>query len=151
MAGYEQEYRRSLEDPEGFWGEVAEDVHWSRRWNKVLDDSNPPFYRWFRGGELNTCYNAVDLHVEQGRGEQAAVIWDSPLAGEVRKITYRELREQVARFAGALRAQGVARGDRVIIYMPMVPEAVVAMLACARLGAIHSVVFGGFASHELAA
>jgi propionyl-CoA synthetase len=151
MAGYEQEYRRSLEDPEGFWGEVAQDVHWTRRWDKVLDGSNAPFYRWFRGGELNTCYNAVDVHVEQGRAEQVAVIWDSPLAGEVRKITYRELRDQVARFAGALRSEGVQRGDRVIIYMPMVPEAVVAMLACARLGAIHSVVFGGFAAHELAA
>ena len=151
MAGYEQEHRRSLEDPEGFWGEVAQDVHWTRRWDKVLDKSNAPFYRWFRGGELNTCYNAVDLHAEQGRGEQPAIIWDSPLAGQVRKITYRELRDEVARFAGALRRQGVQRGDRVIIYMPMVPEAVVAMLACARLGAIHSVVFGGFASHELAA
>jgi len=151
MAGYEQEHRRSLTDPEGFWGDVARDVHWTRRWDKVLDQSNPPFYRWFRGGELNTCYNAVDLHVEQGRGEQAAIVWDSPLAGQVRKITYRELRDEVARFAGALRRQGVQRGDRVIIYMPMVPEALVAMLACARLGAIHSVVFGGFASHELAA
>ena len=151
MAGYEQEYRRSIEDPDGFWGEVAQDLHWTRRWDKVLDDSNAPFYRWFRGGELNTCYNAVDLHVEQGRADQAAIIWDSPLAGEVRKITYRELRDEVAQFAGALRRQGVERGDRVIIYMPMVPQAVVAMLACARLGAIHSVVFGGFASHELAA
>ena len=151
MAGYEQEYRRSLDDPEGFWGEVAQDVHWTKRWDEVLDRSKAPFYRWFRGGELNTCFNAVDLHVEQGRGEQAALIWDSPLAGEVRRITYRELRDEVARFAGALRRQGVQRGDRVIIYMPMVPEAVVAMLACARLGAIHSVVFGGFASHELAA
>src|SRR6266446_3931610 len=151
MAGYEQDYRRSLDDPEGFWGEVAQDVRWTRRWDEVLDDSNPPFYRWFRGGELNTCFNAVDLHVELGRGEQAALIWDSPLAGELRRITYRELRDEVARFAGALRRQGVQRGDRVIIYMPMVPEAVVAMLACARLGAVHSVVFGGFASHELAA
>jgi len=151
MAGYEQEYRRSLDDPEGFWGEVAQDVHWTKRWDEVLDRSKAPFYRWFRGGELNTCFNAVDLHVEQGRGEQAALIWDSPLAGEVRRITYRELRDEVARFAGALRGQGVQRGDRVILYMPMVPEAVVAMLACARLGAIHSVVFGGFASHELAA
>ncbi|HYR21176.1 MAG TPA: propionyl-CoA synthetase, partial [Myxococcales bacterium] len=140
-----------LDDPEGFWGEVAQDVHWTKRWDEVLDRSKAPFYRWFRGGELNTCFNAVDLHVEQGRGEQAALIWDSPLAGEVRRITYRELRDEVARFAGALRGQGVQRGDRVILYMPMVPEAVVAMLACARLGAIHSVVFGGFASHELAA
>jgi propionyl-CoA synthetase len=151
MAGYEQEYRRSLDDPEGFWGEVAEDVRWTKRWDRVLDRSKAPLYRWFRGGELNTCFNAVDRHVEEGRAEQLALIWDSPLAGETRKLTYRELRDEVARFAGALRDQGVQRGDRVIIYMPMVPEAVVAMLACARLGAIHSVVFGGFASHELAA
>ncbi|HWE24317.1 MAG TPA: AMP-binding protein, partial [Myxococcales bacterium] len=151
MAGYEQEYRRSLDDPEGFWGEVAQDVRWTKRWDKVLDRSQAPLYRWFRGGELNTCFNAVDLHVEEGRGEQHALVWDSPLAGEVRKLTYRELRDEVARFAGALRRQGVGKGDRVIIYMPMVPQAVVAMLACARLGAIHSVVFGGFASHELAA
>ena len=151
MAGYEQEYRRSLDQPESFWGEAAQEVRWTKRWDQVLDRSNPPFYRWFRGGELNTCFNAVDLHVEEGRGEQVALIWDSPLAGEVRAISYRELRDQVARFAGALRRLGVAKGDRVIVYMPMVPEAVVAMLACARLGAIHSVVFGGFASHELAA
>jgi propionyl-CoA synthetase len=148
---YEQEYRRSLEDPEGFWGEVAEDIHWTKRWDKVLDRSAAPLYRWFRGGELNTCFNAVDLHVDRGRAEQLALVWDSPLAGEVRTLTYRELRDEIARFAGALRRQGVDRGDRVIIYMPMVPQAVVAMLACARLGAIHSVVFGGFASHELAA
>jgi propionyl-CoA synthetase len=151
MAGYAEEYRRSLEDPEGFWGEVAQDVRWTRRWDKVLDRSRAPFYRWFPGGELNTCFNAVDLHVEEGRADQLALVWDSPLAGEVRKFTYQKLRDEVARFAGALRRQGVQRGDRVIIYMPMVPQAVVAMLACARLGAIHSVVFGGFASHELAA
>jgi propionyl-CoA synthetase len=149
--GYQETYRRSLDDPEGFWAHIAEDVRWEKRWTKVLDSSSPPFYRWFRGGELNTCFNALDLHVEQGRGDQHALIWDSPLAGEVRRLTYRELRDQVAHFAGALRAQGVGRGDRVVIYMPMVPEAVVAMLACARLGAVHSVVFGGFASHELAA
>jgi propionyl-CoA synthetase len=151
MAGYAEEYRRSLDDPEGFWGEIAEEVRWTRRWDEVLDRSRTPFFRWFRGGELNTCFNAVDLHVLEGRAEQLALVWDSPLAGEVRKLTYRQLRDEIARFAGALRRQGLQRGDRVIIYMPMVPEAVVAMLACARLGAIHSVVFGGFASHELAA
>jgi len=151
MPGYEEAYRRSLEDPEGFWGEVARDVRWNRRWTQVLDRSSAPLYRWFRGGELNTCFNALDLHVEEGRGDQPALVWDSPLAGEIARFTYRELRDQVALFAGALQRQGVARGDRVIIYMPMVPQAVVAMLACARLGAIHSVVFGGFASHELAA
>ncbi|GAB4350410.1 MAG: propionyl-CoA synthetase [Gammaproteobacteria bacterium] len=143
-------YRRSIEDKEGFWAEAAEKIDWYKRWDKVLDDSNIPFYRWFAGGELNTCYNAVDRHVEGGRADQAAIIYDSPVTNTQRTYTYRELRDAVARFAGALKAQGVTKGDRVIIYMPMVPEAAIAMLACARLGAIHSVVFGGFASKELA-
>ena len=148
---YARVYARSLADPEGFWGEAAEALPWDRRWDRVLDDSRPPFYRWFAGGRLNTCYNAVDRHVDDlGRGDQLAIIYDSPVTGSVQRISYRELRDRVARFAGALAAQGVGRGDRVIVYMPMVPEALVAMLACARLGAIHSVVFGGFASHELA-
>jgi propionyl-CoA synthetase len=147
---YRDAYRRSREDPEGFWGERAEALTWERRWDRVLDASRAPFYRWFSGGRINTCYNALDRHVEQGRGEQAALIYDSPVTGAVARLTYRELRERVARFAGALTAQGVSHGDRVIIYMPMVPEAVVAMLACARIGAVHSVVFGGFAPHELA-
>jgi propionyl-CoA synthetase len=150
MGDYQAIYDRSITDPEGFWGEVAEDIHWYRKWDNVLDDTNKPFYKWFTGGELNTCYNAVDLHVENGRGDQAALIYDSPVTDTKRTITYSELRDEVARFAGALRAQGVNKGDRVIIYMPMVPEAVIAMLACARLGAVHSVVFGGFASNELA-
>jgi propionyl-CoA synthetase len=150
MGDYQAAYDRSINDPEGFWAEVAEDIHWVRKWDKVLDESRKPFYRWFVGGELNTCYNALDLHVEQGRGSQAALIYDSPVTGTGRTFTYAELRDQVALFAGALRAQGVEKGDRVIIYMPMVPEAAIAMLACARLGAVHSVVFGGFASHELA-
>ena len=149
-SAYEAAYRRSLDDPEGFWGQAAEDIHWTRRWTRVLDDSRKPLYRWFAGGELNTCYNAVDIHVEQGRGEQVAIIYDSPVTGTIKKITYREFRDLVARFAGALVQQGVTKGDRVIIYMPMVPEALVAMLACARIGAIHSVVFGGFAPKELA-
>ncbi len=147
---YRAAWRRALEDPEGFWGERAEALAWERRWERVLDASRAPFYRWFVGGRLNTCYNALDRHVEQGRGEQAALIYDSPVTGTVARLSYRELCDQVARFAGALAAQGVARGDRVIIYMPMVPEAVVAMLACARIGAVHSVVFGGFAPLELA-
>src|SRR5207302_435467 len=147
---YRDAYRRAHEDPEGFWGERAEALHWERRWDRVLDASRAPFYRWFTGERINTCYNALDRHVEQGRGEQAALIYDSPVTGTVVRLTYRELRERVARFAGALAAQGVGRGDRVVIYMPMVPEAVVAMLACARIGAVHSVVFGGFAPHELA-
>ena len=141
---------RSLRDPKTFWGEAAEQVHWYRKWDKVLDESNKPFYRWFTGGEVNTCYNALDLHVENGRGEQTALIYDSPVTDQIKSFTYRELRDKVALFAGVFAAQGVGKGDRVIIYMPMVPEAVVAMLACARLGAVHSVVFGGFAANELA-
>ncbi|MSO84945.1 MAG: propionyl-CoA synthetase [Rhodospirillales bacterium] len=147
---YDIAYARSIEDPEGFWGEVAEDIRWTRKWSKVLDSSNPPFYRWFVGGELNTCFNAVDRHVEEGRADQQALIYDSPVIGQIRKFTYRELQDIVARTAGMLAAHGVGKGDRVILYMPMVPEAVFAMLACARIGAVHSVVYGGFASNELA-
>jgi propionyl-CoA synthetase len=147
---YQELHSRSLTDPEGFWGEAAEDITWIKRWDSVLDGSNPPFYRWFKGGVLNTCYNAVDRHVEAGRGEQNALIYDSPVTGTVQAITYGELRDQVARFAGVLRGLGVEKGDRVIVYMPMIPQAAMAMLACARLGAVHSVVFGGFAPHELA-
>ncbi len=149
--GYAEVYGRSLSDAQAFWAEVAEDIHWYKKWDKVLDDSNPPFYRWFTGGEVNTCYNAVDRHVEVGRGDQLALIYDTPITGEpTQKITYKELQHKVAHFAGALKAQGVEKGDRVIIYMPMVPEAAIAMLACARIGAVHSVVFGGFAPNELA-
>ena len=147
---YDEVYRRAQRDPDGFWAAAAEDIHWDRRWDHVLDASRPPYYRWFRGGRLNTCYNALDVHVDRGRGKQVALIYDSPVTGTVRSFTYFELRDQVARFAGALRRQGVEAGDRVILYMPMVPEAVIAMLACARIGAVHSVVFGGFAPKELA-
>jgi propionyl-CoA synthetase len=147
---YDEVYQRARRDPEGFWAAAAEDIHWDRRWDRVLDATRPPYYRWFPGGRLNTCYNALDVHVDRGRGKQLALIYDSPVTQTVRSFTYFELRDQVARFAGALRRQGVAQSDRVIIYMPMVPEAVIAMLACARLGAIHSVVFGGFAPKELA-
>src|SRR5713101_6239859 len=147
---YEQVYQRSMRDPEGFWASAAEDIYWDRRWDKVFDDSRPPYYRWFVGGRLNTCFNALDVHIERGRGKQLALIYDSPVTSTVRAYTYDALRDEVARTAGALRRRGIGKGDRVIIYMPMVPEAVVAMLACARIGAIHSVVFGGFASHELA-
>jgi propionyl-CoA synthetase len=149
-SGYEAAYRRSLEDPEGFWGEAAEGIVWTRKWQRVLDGSRKPLYRWFVGGELNTCFNAVDRHVEEGRGDQLAIIYDSPVTNTIQTFTYRSFRDLVARFAGALVQQGVGKGDRVIIYMPMVPEALVAMLACARIGAIHSVVFGGFAPKELA-
>ena len=147
---YDEVYARSLRDPQGFWGAVAEDIHWERRWDRVFDDARPPYYRWFTGGVLNTCYNALDLHIDRGRGKQRALVYDSPVTDTNQTFTYAELRDEVARVAGALRRQGIAQGDRVIIYMPMVPEAVVAMLACARIGAVHSVVFGGFASNELA-
>jgi propionyl-CoA synthetase len=147
---YDEVRARSLDDPEGFWAEAAGEIHWHRKWHTVLDGSNTPFYRWFVGGEVNTCYNAVDRHVENGRGEQVALIYDSPVTNTIRSLTFSELRDEVAGFAGALAALGVSKGDRVIVYMPMIPEAVIAMLAVARLGAVHSVVFGGFASHELA-
>jgi propionyl-CoA synthetase len=147
---YDASYARSLRDPEGFWGAAAEDLYWDKRWDRVFDGSRPPYARWFVGGMLNTCYNALDLHVDRGRGKQRALVYDSPVTGTIETFTYAELRDQVARVAGALARQGIGRGDRVIIYMPMVPEAIMAMLACARIGAIHSVVFGGFASNELA-
>jgi len=146
---YDEVYRRAHDDPEGFWAARAEDIHWEKRWDRVLDDSRPPYYRWFAGGVLNTCYNALDLHVDRGRGKQTALIYDSPVTQTVRAFTYLELRDEVARFAGALRRQGVEKGDRVIIYMPAVPEAVIAMLACARIGAIHSVVFAGMGTQAL--
>ncbi|MBS3810203.1 MAG: propionyl-CoA synthetase, partial [Desulfobacterales bacterium] len=148
---YESAYYQSIHNPETFWAQAAEDCHWFKKWDRVLDDSAKPFYRWFTGGSINTCYNALDYHVdERGRGKHTALIYDSPVTDTVRKYTYAELRDIVARFAGVLADQGVAKGDRVIIYMPMIPEAIVSMLACARIGAIHSVVFGGFAARELA-
>jgi propionyl-CoA synthetase len=151
MGAYRDAYDRSLADPEGFWREAAAAIDWVRPPERVLDAGNPPFHRWFPDAELNTCHNALDRHVEGGRADQVALIYDSPVTGSRRAYTYRELRDDVALFAGALRRLGVARGDRVVIYMAMVPEAVIAMLACARLGAVHSVVFGGFAARELAA
>jgi propionyl-CoA synthetase len=147
---YEATYRRSLAEPEIFWLQAATAIDWTVAPTRALDDSQPPFYRWFPDGELNTCHNALDRHVAAGRAEQVALVYDSPVTGQVRRFTYAELLEEVARFAGALRGLGVGRGDTVVLYLPMVPEAVVAMLACARLGAVHSVVFGGFAPHELA-
>ncbi|MEM7196332.1 MAG: propionyl-CoA synthetase [Pseudomonadota bacterium] len=147
---FDQVYRHSRKNPQEFWAEAAENIFWYKKWDTVLDDTDKPFYRWFTGGTTNVCYNAVDLHVEQGRGDQLAIIHDSAITDSQQKITYRELQQRVARFAGALRTNGVEKGDRVIVYMPMVPEAVIAMLACARIGAVHSVVFGGFAANELA-
>lgn len=150
MGRYEEVFQKSIEDPNGFWGEAADGITWYKKWDKVLDESNPPFYKWFIGGELNTCFNALDRHVEGGRADQVALIYDSPVGEQKYKLTYRELRDQVALFAGALKGLGVTKGDTVVIYMPMIPQAVISMLACARLGAVHSVVFGGFAANELA-
>ena len=147
---YDQVYARSINDPVSFWAEAAEEIHWYKKWDKVLDESNKPFYRWFTGGEVNTCYNAVDRHVEKGRGSQVGLIYDSPVTQRTQSFTFQDLQTRVAKCAGALASLGVSKGDRVIIYMPMIPETVIAMLATARLGAIHSVVFGGFASPELA-
>jgi len=150
MSAYRQAHARSLADPEGFWGEAAAAIDWDRPYERVLDSSAAPFYRWFPGGMLNTCHNAVDRHVDAGRGDQAALVYDSPVTGTMRRFTYRQLRDEVARCAGGLLSLGIEPGDRVIIYMPMIPEAVISMLACARIGVIHSVVFGGFAAKELA-
>ncbi|GLW04891.1 propionyl-CoA synthetase [Microtetraspora sp. NBRC 13810] len=147
---YADVFARSIDDPEGFWAEAARAVTWTRPPSRILDAEAPPFYRWFPGSELNTCYNALDRHVEAGNGERPALVYDSPVAGVRATFTYARLLDLTARFAGVLESLGVERGDRVVIYMPMVPEAVVAMLACARLGAVHSVVFGGFAPKELA-
>ena len=147
---YVEAFESSIKTPDVFWAKAAEDLHWYKKWDKVLDDSKKPFYRWFTGGIVNTCYNALDYHVENGRADQVALIYDSPVTDTVKKYTYRQLRDEVAIFAGALAARGVVKGDRVLIYMPMIAEAAVAMLACARLGAVHSVVFGGFAANELA-
>src|SRR5262249_8855048 len=147
---YEEARARSVDDPEGFWAEAANEIHWYKKWHKIFDDSSKPFDRWFVGGEVNTCYNALDRHIDNGRADQLALIYDSPVTDTIQSFTFRELREQVAKCAGALAKLGLSKGDRVIIYMPMIPEAVIAMLAVPRLGAIHSVVFGGFASQELA-
>ena len=152
MSGeYEKAFRESVVDPERFWGAAAENVQWYRPPDQVLNSANPPFYRWFEGVVLNSCYNALDYHVEHGHGDRIALIYDSPVTKTIKRYTYGELRDLVARCAGGLRQLGVVKGDRVVIYMPMIPEAVIAMLACARIGAIHSVVFGGFAARELAA
>ena len=149
MGDYRQLFDASVAAPCAFWAQAARAVTWTRAPQRILDDSHPPFYRWFPDGELNTCANALDRHIDE-RGDQAALIYDSPVTGTQRVYTYRELLDETARFAGVLRDLGVGKGDRVVLYMPMIPEAVIAMLACARLGAVHSVVFGGFAAHELA-
>ncbi len=150
MGSYRDAYEASLTDPEGFWGEQAQLVDWIKKPQRVLDSDNAPFYRWFPGATLNTCYNALDRHVVAGHADRTALIYDSPVTGSRARFSYAELLEQVAAFAGALSGFGVEKGDRVVVYMPMIPEAVIAMLACARIGAVHSVVFGGFAPQELA-
>ena len=149
VGDYREAFSASLSDPEDFWVRAAGAVTWTRAPQRILDDDNAPFYRWFPDGELNTCANALDRHID-ARGDQPALIYDSPVTGSKRVYTYRELLSETELFAGALRELGVCPGDRVVLYMPMIPEAVIAMLACARLGAVHSVVFGGFAAHELA-
>jgi len=151
VSGYDEVYRQSIEDPETFWGHAAEEIVWEKRWNKVLGNSHGPCSTWFEGAILNTCYNCLDLHIERGNGERNALIYDSPVTSTIQKFSYRELRDLVAGCAGGLVQHGVKKGDCVVIYMPMIPETVIAMLACARIGAIHSVVFGGFAARELAA
>ena len=147
---YNRHLEQSLKNPEDYWGEISENTVWTKKWDKVLDNSNSPFVRWFVNGELSLCYNAVDRHVDEGHGDQAALIWDSPITGAKRTISYRELQENVARAAGLLSRMGVEKGDRVMVYMPMIPETIISMLAIIRLGAVHSVVFGGFAAKELA-
>ena len=148
---YDHSYKTSIINPEKFWGEAARDVKWFKPYKKVLDDSNPPFYRWFPEGKINTCFNAIDRHVEEGNGSRTAIIYDSPVTSKKISFTYSDLKKRVSIFAGALKNFGIKKGDRIIIYMPMIPEALVAIFACARIGAVHSVVFGGFASNELAA
>ena len=147
---YKEIYDNSIINREKFWQEVSNNIFWYKKPTKILNSDNPPFYKWFGDGETNTCYNALDLHIEEGRGDKLAIIYDSPITGVKKNITYKELRDRVALFAGALKNQGINKGDRVIIYMPMIPEAVIAMLACGRIGAVPSVVFGGFAANELA-
>ena len=150
MAYYKDIYESWKKNPLQFWDQQSNDIDWIRKPKKILDDENIPFYKWFPDGVLNTCFNAIDRHVIDGRGEQDAIIYDSPITNVKQKISYSQLLFRVSQFSGALRKQGVKKSDRVIIYMPMIPEAVIAMLACARIGAVHSVVFGGFASNELA-
>ncbi|HEX6937503.1 MAG TPA: AMP-binding protein, partial [Actinomycetes bacterium] len=150
MGDYRTAFAQSISDPSTFWADAARHIDWQKPPTTVLDDSAAPFYRWFPDGTLNTCENALDRHVAAGSGQRTALVYDSPVTGTKRTYTYAQLLDETATFAGALSSLGVRHGDRVVVYMPMVPEAVVAMLACARLGAVHSVVFGGFAAHELA-
>jgi len=150
LSKYQETFNRSLSNPDKFWSEAADQVKWIKKFDKVVHCERKPFYRWFKGGKINTCYNALDRHIEEGNGDRTALIFDSAMTNTKKKFSYKELRDATAKLAGGLQRQGVKKGDRVIIYMPMIPEAIQAMLACARIGAVHSVVFGGFASNELA-
>ncbi|KAL3225709.1 hypothetical protein MRX96_025634 [Rhipicephalus microplus] len=147
---YRDAYLTACEEPDSFWPDVAKRLVWDRKWIRVIDDYHKPFTKWFPGGEISVCYNAVDRHVAAGKGDHVAIIYDSPVTNVIAKITYKELKDQVSRVAGVLKKWGIRKGDRVIIYMPMIPETIYAMLACSRIGAIHSLVFGGFAAKELA-
>jgi len=149
MGNYQESWERSIKDPEGYWGEVAEKLFWKKRWTRVLDRSREPFYRWFVGGETNLCYNAIDRHLA-AKASRPAIIWESTEMNARRVLTYKEFHKEVNRFAFLLKKMGVKKGDRIIIYMPMIPEALVAMLACVRIGAIHGVVFAGFSYESLA-
>jgi propionyl-CoA synthetase len=150
LSNYEKIFKQSLSNPEEFWSKAAEDVKWIKKFDKVIHTDGPPFYKWFKGGKINTCYNALDRHVDEGNGERTALIYDSAMTKTKKKFSYKELKDHTSKLAGALDKHGVKKGDRVIIYMPMIPEAIMAMLACGRIGAVHSVVFGGFAASELA-
>ena len=150
MSSYEKIFKQSLTNPEEFWSKAAEDVKWIKKFDKVIHTDGPPFYKWFKGGKINTCYNALDRHVDEGNGDRTALIYDSAMTDTKKEFSYKELKDQTSKLAGALDKHGVKKGDRVIIYMPMIPEAIMAMLACGRIGAVHSVVFGGFAASELA-
>jgi propionyl-CoA synthetase len=150
LSSYEKIYQSWKNNPQDFWQEAAREIHWFKECEEVLDETNAPLYQWFKGAKTNTCYNAIDRHVIAGQGDRTALIYDSAMTGQVRKYTYAEMQDHISKFAGVLNAKGVKKGDRVLLYMPMIPEAVIAMLACARIGAIHTVVFGGFASNELA-
>jgi propionyl-CoA synthetase len=150
LSKYQETFNRSLSNPDEFWSEAADKVKWIKKFDKVVHCERKPFYRWFKGGKINTCYNALDRHIEEGNGDRTALIFDSAMTNTKKKFSYKELKDATAKLAGGLQRQGVKKGDRVIIYMPMIPEAIQAMLACARIGAVHSVVFGGFASNELA-
>ncbi|RKZ05974.1 acetyl-coenzyme A synthetase, partial [bacterium] len=148
MDEYKALYKKSEEDPEGFWGEQAEIIHWFKKWDKVLE-WNEPFAKWFQGGKTNIAYNCLDRHLEDGRADKTAIIWEGEPEGDSKKYTYRELHKEVSKFANILKKHGIKKGDRVCIYLPMIPELAISMLACARIGAIHSIVFGGFSAESL--